>query len=170
MFGNNTQDYSQTSNPVANDYDSQLPVGGEDLIASGQQQQTQQSQQQQPQNQTYGQDNTQQVGDNSSYGQVDQQQPMQPTQTDNLQGVTNDDLANIKQNALQELKPLVTHLDQTPEEKFRTTMMMIQASDDKSLLQSAYSQAQEITDEKARAQALLDVVNEINYFSQNETE
>ena len=78
----------------------------------------------------------------------------------------NDDLIKIKQDALSELGPLVGHLDQTPEEKFRTTMMMIQASDDQSLLSTAYESAKAITDEKERAQALLDVVNEINYFTQ----
>lgn len=81
--------------------------------------------------------------------------------------VVSDDLLDIKQNALQELTPLVGHLEQTPEEKFKTTMMMIQATDDKSLIKSAYESAKQITDEKARAQALLDVVNEINYFTQN---
>jgi hypothetical protein len=78
-----------------------------------------------------------------------------------------DDLAELKQKALQDLTPLVNQLEQTPEEKFRTTMMMIQASDNKSLLPDAYTAAQAITDEKARAQALLDVINEINYFTQN---
>jgi len=77
-----------------------------------------------------------------------------------------DDLVEIKQQALQQLSPLVDHLDQTPEEKFHTTMMMIQASDDQSLIKSAYESAQKITDEKAKAQALLDIVNEINYFTQ----
>ena len=76
------------------------------------------------------------------------------------------DLLNIKQNALQELNPLVKHLDQSPEEKFKTTMMMIQASDDQTLIKTAYEEAKKITDEKSRAQALLDVVNEINYFTQ----
>lgn len=76
-----------------------------------------------------------------------------------------DDLINIKQEALQQLKPLVNHLDQTPEEKFRTTMMMIQAVDDQTLIPHAYEAAKAIPDEKARAQALLDVVNEINYFT-----
>lgn len=76
-------------------------------------------------------------------------------------------LLDIKQQALQQLSPLVGHLDQTPEEKFRTTMMMIQASDDPSLIQAAYEAAQGIQDEKMRAQALLDVVNEINYFTSN---
>lgn len=77
------------------------------------------------------------------------------------------DLLSVKQQALQQLSPLVDHLDQTPEEKFRTTMMMIQAADDQSLIQRAYEAAQGIKDEKVRAQALLDIVNEINYFTQH---
>lgn len=77
-----------------------------------------------------------------------------------------DDLVQLKQQALTQLSPIVGKLDQTPEEKFRTTMMMIQASDDQSLIRSAYDAAQAITDEKVKAQALLDVINEINYFSQ----
>jgi hypothetical protein len=86
--------------------------------------------------------------------------------TTNSPATTNDDLALIKQEALKELNPLVSHLNQTPEEKFRTTMMMIQAADDDSLIKDAYEAAKAIKDEKARAQALLDVVNEINYFTQ----
>lgn len=82
------------------------------------------------------------------------------------QQVSTDELLDIKQDALQALSPLIGHLDQSPEEKFRTTMMMIQASDDQSLIKEAYSAAKRIRDEKARAQALLDVVNEINYFTQ----
>jgi hypothetical protein len=78
----------------------------------------------------------------------------------------NKDLLEIKQQALQQLTPLVSHLDQSAEEKFRTTMMMIQASDDQSLLGAAYEAAKNISDDKTRAQALLDIVNEINYFTQ----
>lgn len=78
---------------------------------------------------------------------------------------TDEDLLTIKQQALGQLTPIVGHLDQTPEEKFRTTMMMIQASDDQSLIKNAYEAAQQIQDEKVKAQALLDVVNEINYFT-----
>ncbi len=81
-------------------------------------------------------------------------------------GDTNE-LIDIKQQALTQLTPLVGHLDQTPEEKFRTTMMMIQASDDQSLVKGAYEAAGQITDEKIRAQALLDIINEINYFTQH---
>ncbi|MDB5184852.1 MAG: bifunctional phosphoglucose/phosphomannose isomerase [Candidatus Saccharibacteria bacterium] len=77
------------------------------------------------------------------------------------------DLLDIKQQALNQLSPLVGHLEQSPEEKFRTTMMMIQASDNQDLVKDAYAAAQEIKDEKAKAQALLDIVNEINYFTQH---
>lgn len=77
------------------------------------------------------------------------------------------ELIDLKQEALTKLSPLVGKLDQTPDEKFRTLMMMIQASDDQSLIKEAYETAQKIDDEKERAQALLDIVNEINYFTQN---
>jgi hypothetical protein len=83
-------------------------------------------------------------------------------------GEAGGDLLSIKQQALQELSPLVGHLQQSPEEKFRTTMMLIQASDNSDLIKEAYESAQQIPDEKARAQALLDIVNEINYFTQHQ--
>lgn len=82
------------------------------------------------------------------------------------QPVNTDDLLDIKHDALQQLSPLVGHLDQTPEEKFRTTMMMIQASDNHALVREAYEAAQQIPSEKERAQAFLDIINEINYFTQ----
>ncbi|HSH17961.1 MAG TPA: hypothetical protein VK978_01120 [Candidatus Saccharimonadales bacterium] len=81
-------------------------------------------------------------------------------------GAPTDDLLDIKQDALKALTPLVDHLDQTPEERFRTTMMMIQAADNHSLIKLAYEAAQHISNDKERAQALLDIVNEINYFTQ----
>lgn len=81
-------------------------------------------------------------------------------------GTPADDLLDIKQDALKALTPLVDHLEQTPEERFRTTMMMIQAADNQSLIKMAYESAQHISNDKERAQALLDIVNEINYFTQ----
>jgi hypothetical protein len=88
-------------------------------------------------------------------------------QSSSTQG--DDDLMAIKQDALGALAPLVGQLEQSAEEKFKTTMMMIQASDDRSLVRAAYEAAQGITDEKVRAQALLDVVNEINYFTSHQS-
>ena len=80
-----------------------------------------------------------------------------------------DELLELKKKALEQLSPIVSQLEQTPEEKFRTIMMLIQASDNQALLNEAYAAAQAIPDEKAKAQALLDVVNEINYFTQNKS-
>ena len=103
--------------------------------------------------------------DDTSYNNVPT--PATPSDdTSTTNAPTNSDLMDIKQKALEHLTPLVDHLDQTPEEKFRTTMMMIQASDDEKLIGSAFESAKEIKDDKERAQALLDVINEINYFSQ----
>ncbi len=78
-----------------------------------------------------------------------------------------DGLLKLKQQALQSLAPLVDQLQQAPEEKFKTTMMLIQASDNPDLVHEAFDAANNIPDEKGRAQALLDVVNEINYFTQH---
>jgi len=112
-------------------------------------------------------DNNGPVGDPPFVAPTHDDSTPPPPPQDDASPAVSDDLLNIKQEALQQLSPLVGHLDQSPEEKFRTTMMMIQASDDQSLLKSAYETAKQITDEKVRAQALLDVVNEINYFTQH---
>jgi hypothetical protein len=93
-----------------------------------------------------------------------------PLQAAPAAAIDGDSLLSIKQQVLQQLSPLVGQLEQSPEEKFRTTMMMIQASDNQDLIQTAYEIAGQIPDEKARAQALLDIVNEINYFTQHATE
>ena len=82
----------------------------------------------------------------------------------------NSALLEIKRSALQELSPLLDELSQPPEEKFRTTMMMIQAFDDQKLIGKAYEAAKGIKDRKERAEALLDIVNEINYFTQEDSE
>src|SRR5207245_2854200 len=44
--------------------------------------------------------------------------------------VDNSNLVEIKHKALNELAPLIDQLDLPPEDKFRTIMMMVQASDD----------------------------------------
>lgn len=77
-------------------------------------------------------------------------------------------LIDIKRQALQNLTPLINQLEQEPEEKFKTTMMLIQASDNPSLIKQAYEAANQIQDEKIKAQALIDIINEINYFTQQE--
>lgn len=75
------------------------------------------------------------------------------------------DLETIKTSALQELAPLVDELEQEPEERYRTLMMIIQSSDNQELVKEAYEAAQKIEDKKAKAEALLNILNEINYFT-----
>jgi hypothetical protein len=76
------------------------------------------------------------------------------------------ELNDIKDQALKQLSPLVGKLEQNPEEKFKTLMMLIQASDNHDLIKEAYESANKIEDETIKAQALLSIVNEINYFTQ----
>lgn len=96
--------------------------------------------------------------------------PAAPAATPMSAPASTDDLVRMKQEALQHLQPLVSNLQQSPEEEFRTLMMMIQATDDKSMLQKALEAAKRIGDDKMRAQAMLDVINEINYFTQSSQE
>lgn len=78
---------------------------------------------------------------------------------------TTDNLSTIKQEALNDLRPLVDKLDIAPDEKFDTYLLLIRSTDDKSLIAPAYEAAQAIPDEARKAQALLDIIKEIDYLS-----
>ena len=78
---------------------------------------------------------------------------------------TPSDLDGIKASALNELRPLIDHVDLPAEEKFDTYLMLIRSTDDSSLIAPAHAAAQNITDEKRKAEALLDVIKEIDYLS-----
>lgn len=81
---------------------------------------------------------------------------------------SNTDLEELRKEALTKLSPLVSKLDQAPEEKFHTLMMVIQSSDNQSLIKTAYEAANQIEDETKKAEALLSIVNEINYFTKKD--
>lgn len=74
-------------------------------------------------------------------------------------------LDSIKNSALNELRPLVDKLNVSPQEKFDTYLLLIRSTDDTSLIAPAFEAARGITDEAVKAQALLDVVKEIDYLS-----
>ncbi len=74
------------------------------------------------------------------------------------------DLDDIKKKALDELQPLIEHVEQSPEERYETVMMMIRSNDDPNLISQAYEAAKGIKNEKARANALLNIVSEIEYL------
>lgn len=75
------------------------------------------------------------------------------------------DLDSIKKDALTELRPLVDKLNLSPEDKFDTLLLIIRSTDDKSLVAQAHDAAKAIQDDTRRAEALLDVIKEIDYFS-----
>jgi hypothetical protein len=77
-------------------------------------------------------------------------------------------LSEIKRQALEELRPLATKLDLPPEEKFDALLLIIRSTDDHSLIGTAYEAAKSIDSEDRRAQALFDIVKEIDYFASKE--
>jgi hypothetical protein len=52
-----------------------------------------------------------------------------------------------------------------PDEKFDTYLLLIRSTDDTSLIAPAHTAAKNIPDETRRAQALLDIIKEIDYLS-----
>ena len=89
-----------------------------------------------------------------------------PTVNNEKPAEADGDLADLQKQTISELAPILGKLDLKPVDKFNTTMMMVQATDNKSLLKDAHEAAKTIEDDKVRAQALLDIINEINYFTQ----
>jgi len=75
------------------------------------------------------------------------------------------DLDAVKQDAITELRPLVDKLTLSPEEKFDTYLLLIRSTDDRSLIAPAHEAAKSIADETRRAQALLDIIKEIDFLS-----
>lgn len=90
-----------------------------------------------------------------------------PASTDNgvAPSANDSSLESIKKDALIELRPLVDKLDLAPEEKFDIYLLLLRSTDDKALIAPAHAAAQDIADETKRAQALLDVIKEIDYLS-----
>jgi hypothetical protein len=100
--------------------------------------------------------------------EVEQELAQQPVQE---QAQTeSDELFTIKNDALTDLCPLVEKLDLLPEEKFDIYLMLLRSTDDKTLIPSAYIAARNIAEEIRRAQALLDIIKEIDYLSASKQE
>jgi len=79
--------------------------------------------------------------------------------------ISDSEIAEFKQEDLGELTPLVDRLDLDPEKLYDIIMEIIQASGDNKLLKPAYEAARRISDPDLKAKALLEVVNEIDYFN-----
>lgn len=93
----------------------------------------------------------------SAAGNNDATQVEQNTQTSG-------ELENIKRQAITELRPLVDQLDLPAEDKFDALLLLIRTTDDSTLIPAAHEAAKGIADGSRRAQALLDVIKEIDFF------
>lgn len=80
------------------------------------------------------------------------------------------DLEALKFSAINDLRPLVDKLTLPTAEKFDTYLLLIRSTDDASLLQPAYQLATTIEDQVKKAQSLLDIIKEIDYFTNREKE
>lgn len=74
-------------------------------------------------------------------------------------------LEGIRKDALLELRPLVDKLDLAPEEKFDIYLLLLRSTDDTTLIAPAHEAAKSIADESKRAEALLDIIKEIDFLS-----
>lgn len=93
--------------------------------------------------------------------------PSEPVSTPTSAPAPSEDLEGIKKNALTELRPLIDKVDLPAEEKFDTYLMLIRSTDDQALIAPAHAAAQAIADETRRAEALLDIIKEIDYLSRD---
>ena len=89
----------------------------------------------------------------------------EPTAVPALSPTATTELDSIKKDALEELRPLVDRLNLPADEKFDTLLLIIRSTDDQSLIGAAHAVAKTIEDETRRAQALLDVIKEIDFFA-----
>lgn len=102
--------------------------------------------------------------------------PVDPTPSLPVTPIADDDtkvdpaLEGIKKDALNELRPLVDKLNVSAEEKFDTYLLLLRSTDDKSLIAPAHEAAKSISDEARRAQALLDIIKEIDYLSHTQAQ
>ncbi len=91
-----------------------------------------------------------------------------PDTTDKSEPEDNSELNTIKQQAINELRPLVGKLNVSAEERFDTYLLLIRSTDDTELIAPAHDAAKEIEDEEKRAKALLDIIKEVDYLSHKE--
>lgn len=97
--------------------------------------------------------------------------PEVPTVEDNpLSASSSSSLEDIKSQALTELRPLIDRVDLPAEERFDAYLMLLRSTDDSTLVAPAHSAAQDISDEKRKAEALLEIIKEIDYLSRKTTQ
>lgn len=75
------------------------------------------------------------------------------------------ELEAAKQKAMQALVPLIDHLQGVdPETKFDISLKAMRFTDNKDLVNTVLDAAMAIRDESSKAEALVELINEINYL------
>lgn len=80
----------------------------------------------------------------------------------NVAAPASPEMAQVKEQALRELAPLLINMNINPEQKFRIYRDMVETLHDNSLISSALDAAKQIPDENTRADSLLSIVNMID--------
>lgn len=75
---------------------------------------------------------------------------------------------SIKQQAIEALIPLLDSIDGPPEKKFEILMTAMRSAGDQNVLQKALQAALAIEEPAAKAEALLDVINEASFQEDNQ--
>jgi len=97
---------------------------------------------------------------------VDNEASAQNNDIQHLRG-KDTDLTEVKRRALEALTPLLTQMqDISPERKFDICLSAMRFTDNKDLAESALEAALKIDESGTKAEALVELVNEIDYLSQ----
>jgi hypothetical protein len=79
----------------------------------------------------------------------------------------NDQLEDVKKRAMHALTPLIADIkDMDPERKFDICLSAMRYTDNKELANVALNAALEISEDGTKAEALVELINEINYLQQ----
>jgi hypothetical protein len=98
--------------------------------------------------------------------QIDQQDA--GTQAQDGTDQTNEKLEAVKKNAMDALTPIIDSLDDVdPERKFDICMSAMKLTDNKQLAETALNCALQIPEKGTRAEALVELINELNYQQSN---
>jgi poly-gamma-glutamate capsule biosynthesis protein CapA/YwtB (metallophosphatase superfamily) len=92
-------------------------------------------------------------------------QSTDPKESDNKP--QNDHLEDVKRQAMHALTPLLADIkDMDPERKFDICMSAMRYTDNKELANAALEAALDINENSTKAEALVELINEINYLQQ----
>lgn len=72
------------------------------------------------------------------------------------------DLNSLKTSVLTDLRPVIDNVEIGSEEKYHLLSTLFNANHDSSLIEPAYSAARQISDDTKRAEALLEIVHDID--------